>query len=181
MENIDKIHILLELENELKNASNETKLIEIKNIFIKNKLSPLYGELIKLPNDQKSVFGKTINEIKIESNALVEKYLIEMRSIAEAKAHIVDYDITINTSNFTKGSLSPITLVFKEILAYFQSLNFTIQSGEEILSPKYNFDNLNIPSTHPTRETSETFYTKTSSLRTQLTASSAQFIENNQA
>jgi phenylalanyl-tRNA synthetase alpha chain len=48
------------------------------------------------------------------------------------------------------------------------------------MDPKYNFDNLNIPSTHPTRETSETFYTKTQSLRTQNTASSAQFIENNQ-
>jgi phenylalanyl-tRNA synthetase alpha chain len=181
MQNIDKNALLSELEVELKNATNETKLIEIKNIFIKNKLSPLYGQLVKLPNEQKSIFGKTINEIKIESNALVEKYLAEAKSLAEAKAHIVDYDISINTSNFNKGSLSPITLVFKEILAYFQSLNFTIQSGEEVMSPKYNFDNLNIPLTHPTREMSETFYTQTSSLRTQNTASSVHFIENNQA
>ncbi|GMO16403.1 MAG: phenylalanine--tRNA ligase subunit alpha [Mycoplasmoidaceae bacterium] len=178
---VDKETLLNDLDKLLKASENETKIIEIKNIFVKTKLNPLYGELAKLPNDQKGPFGKAINEVKIESAALVDKYLEEKKMNEDSKQHVVDSDISISTSNFVRGALSPITLVIKDILSYFQSLNFTIQSGEEVMESKYNFDNLNIPDTHPTREPSETFYSakKGISLRTQNTASSAQFIENN--
>jgi phenylalanyl-tRNA synthetase alpha chain len=170
-----------ELKNLLKNAKNETQAIEIKNIFNKTKLNPLYAKLKEKADKEKNIFGKLINEIKIESNEIIEQKINYFKSLEEKNNHIVNYDISINTTNLEKGALNPISLVIQDILGYFESLNFTIQSGEEVMSIKYNFDNLNIPLTHPTREASETFYTDDGwSLRTQNTASSAQFMDNNQ-
>jgi phenylalanyl-tRNA synthetase alpha chain len=176
---IDKKTLIEKLLNELKKANNETQIIEIRNSFFNTNISPLYKELTSLPNDQKAENGKIINEIKVEATEIVSQYIKKQKDEQDAKQHVVDYDISIDTTDLSCGALNPISLVFKDILSYFQSLNFTIQSGEEIMDQKYNFDNLNIPKTHPTRETSETFYTKDKSLRTQNTASSAEFIDKN--
>jgi phenylalanyl-tRNA synthetase alpha chain len=172
--------VINELKEDLGKAINETQVIEIKNHYLKVKLNPLYGELKNMPANEKGPFGKDINDFKLRINEVCDEKFNSVKLENEKKNHKVDYDITVETSNFNKGSLSPITLVFNQILEYFEMLNFTIQSGEEVMSSKYNFDNLNIPATHPTREPSETFYVSDKvSLRTQNTASSAQYIENN--
>jgi phenylalanyl-tRNA synthetase alpha chain len=180
MNTIDISLLINELMDTLEKASNATQVTEYKNIFVKNNLTPLYDQLKTLPGNEKGALGKIINEFKEAIQVVYDEYLKIIKINEDAKQHVVDYDITVNSTKLQKGAVNPLSLVFREILSYFQSLNFTIQSGEEVMDPKYNFDNLNIPETHPTRETSETFYTKTQSLRTQLTASSAQFIENNQ-
>jgi phenylalanyl-tRNA synthetase alpha chain len=181
MNNIDIKKLIDELETSVKACQNETQIIEAKNIFLKNTVNPLYSKIKTLPDSEKSEYGKNLNLLKEKVNSLVEEYLSSILQEKEKKEHKVDYDIELNSTNLTKGSVSPITLVFRQILSYFQKLNFTIQSGEEVMDAKYNFDHLNIPVTHPTREPSETFYLneeKTLSLRTQNTASSAQFIDN---
>jgi phenylalanyl-tRNA synthetase alpha chain len=180
MKAIDIPLLINELKANFDKAINATQVTECHNIFVKTNLTPLYDELKTLPATEKGTLGKIINEFKNAIQVAYEECLNKIKIDEDVKQHVVDYDITINSTNLQKGAISPISLIFKEILSYFQGLNFTIQSGEEVMDPKYNFDNLNIPTTHPTRETSETFYTKTQSLRTQNTASSAQFIENNQ-
>jgi phenylalanyl-tRNA synthetase alpha chain len=50
-----------------------------------------------------------------------------------------------------------------------------------VADTKYNFDYLNIPESHPTRDISETFYLSNNNitLRTQTTSHSATVMENN--
>jgi phenylalanyl-tRNA synthetase alpha chain len=176
---INKEKLIETLIADLDKTNNETQIIEVRNSFLNKQISPLYKSLVSLSNEEKSKAGQIINELKNDVIEITNSYLKKMKDEADSKQHVVNYDILIDTSDLSRGALNPITLIFKDILSYFQSLNFTIQSGEEIMDTKYNFDNLNIPKTHPTRETSETFYTKDKSLRTQNTASSAKFIDNN--
>jgi phenylalanyl-tRNA synthetase alpha chain len=181
MLNSEYTELISSLDKELGECINDTKIIEARNIFINKNVTPLYQKIKTIPNDQKAEFGKQLNELKATIEEHVNKYLQEHLLQKEKTDHVVNYDILAQTSDFTKGSVSPITLVFRQILGYFESLNFTIQSGEEVMQSKYNFDHLNVPETHPTRETSETFYVKSdksASLRTQNTASSAAFIDN---
>jgi phenylalanyl-tRNA synthetase alpha chain len=56
------------------------------------------------------------------------------------------------------GSLHPITQVQREIEDIFLSLGFRIESGPEIESVYYNFDALNIPESHPSRDDWDTLY-----------------------
>lgn len=59
-----------------------------------------------------------------------------------------------------KGHLHPLTIVTREMAAIFRSLGFEIALGPEIETEYYNFDALNIPSSHPARDMWDTFWIK---------------------
>ena len=56
------------------------------------------------------------------------------------------------------GSLHPITKTVLEIKSIVSEMGFDISDGPEVELVKYNFDALNIPKTHPSREKTDTFY-----------------------
>jgi phenylalanyl-tRNA synthetase alpha chain len=56
------------------------------------------------------------------------------------------------------GSIHPITRVQREIEEIFLGLGYRIETGPEIESTYYNFDALNIPESHPSRDDVDTFY-----------------------
>jgi phenylalanyl-tRNA synthetase alpha chain len=177
---IDKDKLIEELQTSLNTTVNTTQIIELRNAFVKKHLGALYLELKNPAYKDKATLGKTINEIKEAIFTTCDNLINKINEKNETSNHLVNYDVTINTSDFSSGAINPITMVIDDIAQYFRSLNFTIQSGEEVVDVKYGFDNLNISPTHPTRDTSETFYVdKQRVLRTQCTASSAKFIDNN--
>tara|TARA_B100001248_G_C27372462_1_gene452418 strand:+ start:438 stop:1172 length:735 start_codon:yes stop_codon:yes gene_type:complete len=57
-----------------------------------------------------------------------------------------------------KGSIHPINQLKYEIFDLLNSLGFSIISGPEVESEKYNFDLLNIKESHPARQMHDTFY-----------------------
>jgi phenylalanyl-tRNA synthetase alpha chain len=67
-------------------------------------------------------------------------------------------DLTLPGYHRPLGSLHAITQVRREIEDIFLGLGFRIESGPEIESVYYNFDALNIPESHPSRDDWDTFY-----------------------
>ena len=59
-----------------------------------------------------------------------------------------------------KGHLHPITQTIREIYSVFQELGFEIALGPELEHEYYNFDALNIPADHPSRDMQDTFWLK---------------------
>lgn len=57
-----------------------------------------------------------------------------------------------------KGHLHPISLMIREINAIFAELGFVFAEGPEMESAHYNFDMLNVPKDHPSRDMQDTFY-----------------------
>lgn len=172
--------LLTELKTTISTLTNPTQVIEARNVFIKKNLTPLYENLKKISNEEKSSYGQKINVFKTQIFELTNAKISELEKILENSSNIVDYDINLNTADFAIGAINPISIVIDRIAKYFKSLNFTIQSGEEVLGVKYAFDHLNVPEFHPTRDTSETFYvSKDTVLRQQNTSSSAAFIDQN--
>jgi len=57
-----------------------------------------------------------------------------------------------------QGHLHPLTQFNRNALSYFIDRGFSILDGNEIESEWYNFDALNIPTTHPSRDTQDTFW-----------------------
>ncbi len=73
-------------------------------------------------------------------------------------------DLTLPGYRRPLGSLHPITQVQREIEEIFLRLGFSIETGPEIESVYYNFDALNIPETHPSRDDFDTIYIDASTL-----------------
>lgn len=58
------------------------------------------------------------------------------------------------------GHLHPITQTIREMYAVFNELGFEVALGPELEYEYYNFDALNIPADHPSRDMQDTFWIK---------------------
>ena len=92
-------------------------------------------------------------EVTLETNAGVAFEAQVLRPVREAPR-----DLTLPGYRRPSGSLHPVTQMQREIEEIFLSLGFRIESGPEIESVYYNFDALNIPESHPSRDDWDTLY-----------------------
>ncbi len=60
-----------------------------------------------------------------------------------------------------EGTLHPITQFIRELVGIFKDIGFTVAEGPELETEFYNFDALNTPPDHPSRDMQDTFWIKT--------------------
>lgn len=80
------------------------------------------------------------------------------------------------------GHLHPLTQVIYEVCEAFRAMGFEVADGPEAELETYNFDFLNVPADHPSRDMQDTFWLKdfpNNLLRTQTSAVQARFMEAN--
>jgi phenylalanyl-tRNA synthetase alpha chain len=76
------------------------------------------------------------------------------------------------------GALHPLNQVIEEISQIFIGLGFAVKDGPEIELDYYNFEALNIPADHPSRDEQDTFYINDNILlRTQTSAVQVRIME----
>ena len=154
---------LQELEQLLRDASSgirqadSLKTLEEQRVAWlgkKSRLMALSKEAGALAGDDKVAFWKRFNEAKGELEAA-----IAARKAALASAGTVESsDVTLPGSAMAHGRLHPITRTIGSILGIFVPMGFEIIEGPEVEFEYYNFDALNIPRDHPSRESFDTFF-----------------------
>lgn len=60
----------------------------------------------------------------------------------------------------TKGHLHPVSIMIRDINAIFSEMGFSFAEGPELEEEFYNFDALNVPADHPSRDMQDTFWVK---------------------
>jgi phenylalanyl-tRNA synthetase alpha chain len=82
--------------------------------------------------------------------------------------------------NDEKGGIHPITGVIKELTDLFEGMGFSVATGPEMEDEWHNFDALNVPKDHPSRDMQDTFWLETGNLlRTHTSSVQVRFMENN--
>lgn len=71
-------------------------------------------------------------------------------------------DVTAPGKRAARGHLHPLTLVQNKAIDIFSSMGFEVAEGPEVETEYYNFDALNIPKNHPSRDMWDTFWLKQS-------------------
>jgi len=147
-------------QEELKNANdgNSLESIRIKYLGRKGLISELMGKLPTLSADKKPQAGRELNILKTQIQKELEKKKSELKDISLDKKDTID--ITMPGVLPEEGKLHPITKTCNEINDIFISLGFRIAEGPEIEKEFYNFEALNIPLEHPSRDAFDTFYIK---------------------
>jgi len=91
--------------------------------------------------------------------------------------------MTENTGK-QKGHIHPITQITNEIVKVFVDQGFEVAIGPEIESEYYNFDALNVPKDHPSRDMQDTFWLKPEDsrklLRTHTSSVQIHYMENHE-
>ena len=125
----------------------------------KGKVTDLLASLRDVPADQKREMGMKLNELNTEITSKLEEKIEEIKDL-EVKKEIesmeqIDYTLPVQTK---KGSLHPRTILQKQVEETFVSMGFIIEDGNEVETEYNNFDAVNVPATHPARDTQDTFW-----------------------
>ena len=137
----------------------EVKKLEVKYLGRRGRLTKILRSLKDLTAEQKKAVGALANEVKEELEAVLDEARRKFTE-QDIPATAANLDITLPGSKKEVGSLHPISIVKKELKDIFSKMGFMALEGPELESEYYNFEALNIPETHPARDTMDTFYLK---------------------
>ena len=155
----DASQIAREASQEIEACQEKEALngLRIKYLGRRGILQELMAKIPSLPSDQRRDFGASVNSFKNQINGWLSEKETKLHSLASTASYI---DITLPGKRPPLGKLHPVTQVMAEICDTFKGLGFKIFEGPEIETEYNNFEALNIPLEHPSRDAFDTFYIK---------------------
>ncbi len=159
----------------------ELETVRVRYLGKKGELTLALKGMGKLSPEERPTVGKLANVIRseIENTIQDKKTWLEEQKI-EAEIQSEKLDITLPGRMPERGHRHPLNLVMSDLEKIFIGMGFTIEEGPEIEWSEYNFDHLNMPAEHSSRDLQETFYyTKDIVLRTQTSPVQVRVMENN--
>ncbi|MEG2310606.1 MAG: phenylalanine--tRNA ligase subunit alpha [Clostridia bacterium] len=157
---------------ELQTVDNTIMLDEVRVKYLgkKGKLTLLLKTLGSVDVAQRKIVGTLANDIRGSLEILIEKKQDELELIeVEEKMNNEKIDISISkNTQCLYGHKHPLSIVIDDMKDIFMGMGYSIAEGPEIEFTKFNFDALNTPKDHPTRDLQDTLYiTDNIVLRTQ--------------
>ncbi len=156
LEKIDKIKAeVIEYGSLIK---DKITLEEFRLKFLSRKglLNDLFEDFKLVDKSLKGAVGKALNELKILSQNVFEEKQKEVELTSSSSDSVEDF--TLPGRNFNLGSKHLISQALEDINGIFRSIGFKVVDGFEIEDEYHNFDALNTPDYHPSRDMQDTFY-----------------------
>jgi phenylalanyl-tRNA synthetase alpha chain len=164
----------------------------IRYLGRKSELTNILRGLAALSIGERKVVGARANEVKaLLAGALQQKTEELKRESAQKSLRVNDTllargDATLPGRPYPVGRLHPITQTLHEMCEIFNSMGFQVVEGPEAEWDYYNFEALNIPEEHPSRDDYSTFWIERlvspkgwkALLRTHTTSVSARVVED---
>ncbi|UNB92344.1 MAG: phenylalanine--tRNA ligase subunit alpha [gamma proteobacterium endosymbiont of Trioza apicalis] len=152
---------IIKTKIDINKSKNIKELNSIRiNFFNKKNIFNMQIKNIKnLPKKDRPKIGMIINKKKKEIEYEIKKhkkFLINKNFENKIKKESID--ITLPGRYIENGSLNPISNTIKKIENFFSKLGFISINGPEIEDNYHNFDALNIPNSHPSRNKNDTFW-----------------------
>ncbi|SYV90669.1 phenylalanyl-tRNA synthetase subunit alpha, partial [Metamycoplasma alkalescens] len=176
------------IEKKLKNKDNKMFDLEkinnledlklAKNQFSNSKeLLTLMQELKQADKEKKREIGKKIQDLKNKAEDFFEearKKITNLEIEKQLQNEFIDFAIPVQRNDF----IHPVNLVAMRFREWLLMNGYIELDYSEIENDKYNFENLNIPSSHPAREMQDSLYLNENELlRTHNTGISARALE----
>ena len=125
----------------------------------KGELTLVLREMGKLTAEERPLIGKLANEARQDIENFLEEVALQLKQKEkEEKLNREIIDITVPGKKITLGRKHPITQTTEKIIEIFLGLGYQIAEGPEIETVYHNFDALNAPEEHPSRDEQDTFY-----------------------
>ncbi|WP_156299389.1 phenylalanine--tRNA ligase subunit alpha [Streptobacillus canis] len=133
--------------------------LKVKYLGKKGEFTAIMKEMGNIVAEKRKEFGALANEVKTELQDKFDVKFAELKEEAKRiKLESETLDISLPGKPLEKSSLHPLTKTLLEIKEIVSEMGFDIVDGPEVESTYLNFDALNIPKTHPSRELTDTFY-----------------------
>ena len=156
---------LKEISNRaLESIENSKSLEELEAIRIaflskKGEVSLAMSKMKDLPNEEKPLFGKLVNEVKQEIDQALSNKVNHLMILKQEKEMLEDkIDVSLPGVNLMNGTQNPLIMMQREMEDLFREMGYKVVEGDELALDLYNFEKANIPKDHPAREMQDTFY-----------------------
>lgn len=160
---LDRIEKIKEqLISEIKNCNNlrEIQDLKVKYLARKGIISELFNLLKNYDSSERPTYGKELNLLKTYAEELIESRIHELsRKERDKQLEKEKIDITLPglMPPQAKGHILINTIL--DIIDIFSRMGFQYFEFPEVETDYYNFDSLNSPPDHPSRDMHDTFYT----------------------
>lgn len=145
----------------IQNAKDENKLEELRVEFLgkKGELTLLLREMGKLSSEERPVIGKFANAIRNKIQEALDNRKESFKWLKLKKRLLEErIDVTATKDEIFMGHRHPLNKTMEELENLFRYMGFSVIDGPEIENVTNNFDKLNSPKDHPSRDLSDTFY-----------------------
>jgi phenylalanyl-tRNA synthetase alpha chain len=150
--------IMEEARQALASAKDARAAEDIKARIIgrKGSLSLLSSEMGSLSPEMRKEAGMAFNKARAEMQNLLDETAQRLSSAASSSSGRLD--LTLPGRKWHAGTKHPVSIIIDECVSIFRKMGFTPAGGPEIDTVFNNFDALNTPHDHPSRDVKDTFY-----------------------
>lgn len=156
---------LLNLQEAALNEIKDTFSIEavenlrVKYLGKKGEITAILKEMGKLSAEERPVIGQVANKVRESIEGSISLKKEELKAIEKQKKLAEEViDVTMPAKVVKVGKKHPISQIIDEVSEIFMGMGFSIAEGPEVETVENNFDALNAPIDHPSRDMSDTFY-----------------------
>lgn len=127
---------------------------------MKGPLAEMLKQIKSFSAEERGPAGQAINQTKklVESAFASAQARLRDAEVSAARLKAAAFDPTLPPPMTQRGALHPVTAVQREVERVFTGLGFAVVGGPEMETEYYNFESLNIPDTHPARDSQDTFW-----------------------
>ena len=141
-------------------SPDELETLRVKYLGRKGILSELLAKIPSLPAEQRPEMGRLLNELKKDITSRYEGAKTALLDMQRPKAVGPVQDVTLPGRRPPLGHKHPLIQTIEDIKDIFADMGFQVAFGPEVELEFYNFEALNIPLDHPSRDDFDTFYLK---------------------
>jgi phenylalanyl-tRNA synthetase alpha chain len=119
-------------------------------------------EIGALPPAARSSAGKRVGAAKAAVSSALTERAVQLEAERDERVLIEEtVDVTLPTDRRPTGARHPINVVTDLLCDIFLDMGWRVAEGPEAEAGWYNFDALNAPAEHPSRDLTDTFYVDT--------------------
>lgn len=156
---LKELELLAQQEIKEANSSDALEKVRVKYLGKKGELTEVLRGMGNLSAEERPLVGKITNIVRenIEEMLLTAKNTIKEKELQE-RFNSETLDVTMPGQTLKIGKRHPLIQGMDELKNIFIGMGFKVAEGPEVETVYYNFDALNAPQNHPSRDMSDTFY-----------------------
>jgi phenylalanyl-tRNA synthetase alpha chain len=132
----------------------DAEALKIKYLGRKGQVADLFKLVPTVAPAERPQMGQALNSLRADLEEKIEALLVKLTP--QKRGPVID--TTLPGRMPFVGTYHPLTIVMREIIAIFRGMGFKVADGPEIELIRYNFDMLNTPPWHPSRDETDTIY-----------------------
>lgn len=145
-------------ENDGKEVKHPVALedLRIKYLGRKGAVGDYFKRMASVSQEDRPKLGNALNKLKRDFQVEIDRIQGSLKASSMEDNGFID--LTLPGTPPQVGYRNPLLIVLDEIKEIFSSMGFSVETGPLVETEYYNFEALNVPADHPSRDLQDTFY-----------------------